>query len=302
MPHAVDAWNVTTTADAAPVDVPRTWPRRVSARGPGDPVARGRYSHPVTEELYAEKTAPGVFQFVRASHGVDTLFADLAQGDVIHPSRAEKLVLVQSKFGVRAAEVRRRFDLAHETGHAALVGHVAAAVTLSNGGRKTFVVAELLAARCPVVIVDEIDGVVCRTPGVVRAPDWYGVQPATPYARLRSAHPDFFSPARSQRLDGVQRGTPAGVQPARAPSGPLTRYGVRVFARAVRAGSMVANARSWASSVLSRCWAAAGSLGQCPTPPDPAQPPGRRVASRRRPARGPNTSWICRPIHGVASA
>jgi hypothetical protein len=62
---------------------------------------------------------------------------------------------------------------------------------LSNGGGKAFVAAKLLAARYPVVIVDEVDRVACRTPGVVRAPDWYGAQPATPYARwlaLRSHH------------------------------------------------------------------------------------------------------------------
>ena len=36
------------------------------------------------------------------------------------------------------------------------------------GGGKAFVAAKLLAARYPVVIVDEVDGVACRTPGVGR--------------------------------------------------------------------------------------------------------------------------------------
>jgi hypothetical protein len=53
----------------------------------------------VTGELYAEKTAPGVLQFVRASHGVDALFADLAQ-------RGERALKVLDK-------LLRRFPFRH---------------------------------------------------------------------------------------------------------------------------------------------------------------------------------------------
>jgi hypothetical protein len=77
----------------------------------GDVLAR--YSVSVEERLYAEKTSPGVFQYVRAVKVIKRLVKTDPRLDHIPSFEIEQ----RTALSVRASEVRRSFTLAHERGH-----------------------------------------------------------------------------------------------------------------------------------------------------------------------------------------
>jgi len=71
-----------------------------------------RYSGGV-EELYAEKTSPGVFQYVRVVKVIKHLVRTDPGLDHIPSYEIER----RTAFSLRASETRRSFTLAHECGH-----------------------------------------------------------------------------------------------------------------------------------------------------------------------------------------
>jgi hypothetical protein len=195
----------------------------------------------------------------------------------------------RSKFGRRAAAVRHQFTLAHESGHAVL-----GAVAIQVAGYVSDV--DQAAARPHVAprrlirtTVDSVKDVLLEEVVTASTDAWAADNvagdpaPLSRYSRLRAVHPDFFEPVH--RAHPTRASSNGGRVTISAGRSLLTRSRARLIARA-----STATARD-GLGVLLRCrdLARSAAVRHVLEPPEPRQPPGRRVTSRRRPLRGPNS-------------